>query len=179
VAAVDVATAGTAVAMPPLNGVVVMLVVVAYCTFWPGASGQVVAVKPLPALAAVGVHVSVRIGPVVKVLHVVVTKLLPAVGAIGAQAATAVGPVGTRLQVVCVWALPGAGPVAVHVPGATAVGPVVTGLQVVVTKPLIAAAAAALQDATGTLLVVVGAGQVIRTKLFPALGDCSAHEAAG
>ncbi len=161
-------TDGEPTASPPLNCVVVTEVVVVYWIFCPGANGQVVVVKLLPELAVAAVQDCVSDGPVVTVLHVVSTKLFPDAAVAGVQDATGVGPVLFNEHVVFVKLFSALATAAVHVPGATAVGPVVTVLQVVVVKLLLLDAAAAEHDATGTLVVTAGAGQVICTQLLPA-----------
>lgn len=141
---------------------------VTYWTFCPGADGQVVSVKLLLAVATAGVQDKVNEGPVVTVLHVVATKLLAAVADAAVQDATGVGPLLFSVQVVLVKLLAELAVAAVQVPAATPVGPVVAVLQVVVVKLLDELAASGEHEATGTLVVTTGDGQVIVTQLLPA-----------
>jgi hypothetical protein len=113
------------------------------------------------------------------VLQVVATKELPAAAAAFVQLATGVGPVLTRLQVVCVKLFAALADAETQVPGATPVGPVFTGVHVVVTKLFAADAVAGEQDATGTLVVVFGVGQVIAVKLLPEPAACAVQVATG
>lgn len=56
----------------------------------------------MSALAAIGAHVSMPVGPVVLVVHVVFVHELPELAAAGEQADAGVGPVATVLHVVAV-----------------------------------------------------------------------------
>jgi len=132
------------------------------------AAGQVVVVKPLPAVGPEAEQVPTATLVVLLVPQVVVVQRLPAVGPEPAQLDTPVGPVVTGAgHVVVVQLLPEVGPEAAHddtgVLVRTSVG------QVVDVQLLPEVAADAVQLEIGVGPVVTGAGQVVAVQELPAL----------
>jgi hypothetical protein len=100
-------------------------------------------------------HDATPIGPVITVKQVVACQLLDIDAVIGAHAATPIGPVLLSVHVVAVKLLPEFAVAVVQI--CTPVGMVVMGAgQVVVVKPLLLSALDAVQDATGTFVVLLG-----------------------
>jgi hypothetical protein len=203
-----VATTGQVVVVQPLPAFAADGVHDATATFEVLFVAQVVAVQELPAEATEATQVCTGTLVVLFDEQVVLVQPLPALGTEALQLDTATSTVSFGVQVVAVQLLPalatGSG-----TQDDTAVGPVLTTGQVVVTQPLgnvpglgaqlpegmlevlfVAQAVvvkllptlgigAAVHDATGTLVVTTGAGQVVWVHRLPALAAEAVQVATG
>ena len=140
-------------------------------------AGHDVVVYEFPALAADTVHDATATF-VVLLLEQVVVIHGDAVGVFGVQDETGVGPVVTGAgQVVVVQPLPDDGPEAEHEPTGTFVALLVPHVVAVYELPLDAVIGVQLETPTGP--VVIGAGHVVAVQLLPEVAADAVQEATG
>jgi len=147
-----------------------------------GGKAQVVVVKLLTAAGPEARQLATGVGPVVTGPgQLMAVQPLPAAAACTLQVADGI-LVTTSAQVVekKFGPAPKPGPGGVQVAGLIAVGAEITvELQVLVNQLLPTAAVCGVQDATGTLVVVIGAGQVVLVNELPPFAPEAVHVPTG